>query len=83
MAILLTVAEERRRIRAAEKVLTLKELRKFAANIGVSIKSTRDDVGWSYWLENTGWEDDNFCTDRREVYNKLCQISRGKGQLGR
>ena len=56
--------------------MTLKALRSIAKPYDVKIVSQRDDVGWGYWLEGTGWEDENFCADREEVYSALCEIKR-------
>lgn len=60
--------------------MTLTELRKIAAPLGVKIEADRDDTGWCYWLlkaDESGegvFEDDNFCADRDEVYYKLMNI---------
>jgi hypothetical protein len=57
--------------------IKLADLRKQAASIGVNIVAVRDDHGWGYWLENTGWDDDNFCSSHGEIEQKLKQIKNG------
>jgi hypothetical protein len=54
--------------------MSLKALRTRAAKIGVMIEADRDDYGWSYWLLNTGWSDDNFCVDHDEIETKLDRL---------
>ena len=51
--------------------MSLKELRKRAKKLNLTIKAVRDDVGWGYWLDGTGWEDNNFCTSHDEITGKL------------
>jgi len=53
------------------KAKSLKELRKRAAELRLTIKCERDDMGWGYWLEGTGWGDDTFSTCRSELANKI------------
>lgn len=55
---------------------TLKSLREQAALLGVKIVAIRDDRGWGYWLDGTGWDDENFCTDHDEVYRTLRYLER-------
>jgi hypothetical protein len=55
---------------------TLKNLREWADLLGVKIIAVRDDTGWGYWLENTGWEDGNFCTSHDEIYACLRRFER-------
>jgi hypothetical protein len=49
----------------------LEELREAAAALGVTITTDRDDCGECYWLEGTGWPDENFCTSHDEIRAKL------------
>tara|TARA_B100001559_G_scaffold312472_1_gene310227 strand:+ start:405 stop:581 length:177 start_codon:yes stop_codon:yes gene_type:complete len=51
--------------------LNLNDLRKKAKKLNIQITAERDDTGWCYWLENTGYEDNNFCSDLQEVSEKL------------
>lgn len=53
----------------------LKELRAYAATLGITIEAERDDYGWGYWLIGTGWPDDNFCVDHDEILYKLQKFS--------
>jgi len=65
----LIIQEERRRIKLAD-------LRKQAESFGVEIIAVRDDYGWGYWLENTGWDDDNFCSSHSEIQSKLNKLAK-------
>ncbi len=56
--------------------MTLKSLRKKAAKLNIQITAERDDVGWGYWLENTGWGDGNFCTSHDEIEDKLDTLAK-------
>ena len=61
--------------------IKLADLRKKADGMGINIVAVRDDSGWGYWLENTGWDDETFCTSLDEVKAKLNKISNSvKGQ---
>tara|TARA_R100000234_G_scaffold98676_1_gene67241 strand:+ start:994 stop:1185 length:192 start_codon:yes stop_codon:yes gene_type:complete len=51
--------------------MTLKELRRFASTMGLTITAIRDDVGWGYWIDGTGWDDGTFCTTHDEIENTL------------
>ena len=51
--------------------MSLKELRKRAKKLNLTIEAVRDDVGWGYWLDGTGWEVNNFCTSHDEITGKL------------
>ena len=62
--------------------MKLKQLRKFAKELGLTIDAVRDDVGWGYWLVGTGWEDNNFCADHEEIEWKLNLIKEGGWLLG-
>jgi hypothetical protein len=58
---------------------TLKELRKRAADLGVTIEADRYDVPldgsyYGYWLGGTGWDEGNYCADRVEVEDALNQL---------
>ena len=64
-----TIHEKRRRIKLAD-------LRKQAELLGVVIVAVRDDYGWGYWLENTGWDDDNFCSSHSEIQSKLNKLAK-------
>ena len=55
----------------------LKELRKRAKKLNVTIEAVQDDVGWGYWLDGTGCEDNNFCTSHDEIEYKLELIESG------
>lgn len=55
---------------------TLKDLRKRATELGLTIECDRDDVGWGYWLLGTGWEDGTFSTDRFELAQKIEDYAR-------
>lgn len=57
---------------------TLQELRRLARDLNVKIIAVRDDVGWGYWLEGTGWEDENFCTSREEIFASLKKLQQEK-----
>ena len=52
-------------------MMSLKELRKKAKKLNLTIDAVRDDVGWGYWLDGTGWEDNNFSTSHDEIESKL------------
>lgn len=62
--------------------MNLRQLRKFAKELGLTIDAVRDDVGWGYWLVGTGWEDNNFCADHEEIEWKLNLIKEGGWLLG-
>jgi len=47
--------------------MSLKDLRKRAIKLGITITAQRDDAGWGYWLDGTGYEDNNFCIDHDEI----------------
>mgnify|MGYP001173354736 CR=1 FL=1 len=51
--------------------MRLNELREKAAKLNIEITPVRDDSGWGYWLEGTGYEDNNFCTSYDEIEEKL------------
>ena len=51
--------------------MSLKELRKKAKKLNLTIDAVRDDVCWGYWLDGTGWEDNNFSTSHDEIEGKL------------
>jgi hypothetical protein len=51
--------------------MNLKQLRKFAKELGLTIEAVRDDVGWGYWIDGTEWESETFCTSHEEVEWKL------------
>jgi hypothetical protein len=59
------------------KAQSLRELRKRAAELGLTIKCERDDMGWGYWLIGTGWEDETFSTCRSELTNKIEAFAKG------
>lgn len=61
--------------------MSLKELRKKAKKLNLTIDAVRDDVGWGYWLDGTGWEDNNFCTSHDEIEGKLELIESGMWTL--
>ena len=62
--------------------MNLKQLRKFAKELGLTIDAVRDDVGWGYWIDGTGWQDGNFCTSHEEIEWKLNLIKEGGWLLG-
>lgn len=45
-----------------------------AKKLGVTIRIERDSYGNGYWLENTGRDDDNFCSSWVEVEEKLNEL---------
>ena len=66
--------------------MSLKDLRKKAKKLNITIDAVSDDVGWGYWLDGTGWEDDNFCTSHDEIEGKLQFIEseiKGKENVSR
>ncbi|MGI9294509.1 MAG: hypothetical protein ACR2PS_11060 [Pseudomonadales bacterium] len=42
-----------------------------AKRLGIKIQVERSAYGNGYWLHNTGWDDDNFCSSWGEVEEKL------------
>ena len=46
-----------------------------AKRLGVTIESERDQCGMTYWLHNTGREDENFCTSWMEVEDNLKRVA--------
>ena len=58
--------------------MSLKNLRKRAKALGVTIEAERDDMGWGYWLQGTGWDDNNFCVDHAEIEDKLNRLESEK-----
>lgn len=69
--------------------MTLKQLRGRAKTYGIRIETERFDVPidgsfWGYWLvdEKTGegpWEDENYCSSRKEVEAKLRTLAVERG----
>ena len=67
----------------------LTDLRTRAKSIGIRVETDEHDVAvngskWGYWLvdENTGkgpWADDNYCTTRSEVKDKLRSLEFERG----
>jgi hypothetical protein len=53
---------------------SLAALRRRAAKLGVTIDRERDAVGWAYWLNDTGWEEGNFCADRDELAAAIAEL---------
>jgi len=45
-----------------------------AKRLDVTVESVRDEAGMTYWLHNTGWEDETFCTSWMEVEEKLKRV---------
>jgi len=58
----------------------LAQLRRKAKKFGVKIVAVRDDVGWGYWLEGTGWEDGNFCADHGEIEQAISDLYTARAQ---
>lgn len=52
--------------------------KRLAKNLNITIDIVRDDAGVGYWLDNTGWEDETFCTSWIEVEDKLKSIEKEK-----
>jgi hypothetical protein len=68
--------------------MTLKQLRERAATLGVTIKADRFDVPlngsiWGYYLEGTGWDDENYCTNHAEIKSSLDALELERSEIAK
>lgn len=62
---------------ARETNKTRARCKRKAAKLGVKIEIDRSPAGNGYWLEGTGWDDENYCGTWDEVESKLDQLAEG------
>lgn len=76
--------DEARKERRKQEIKRINNARarckKLAAKLGVEIQPDNSfDGPRSYWLEGTGWDDDNYCSDWFEVEEKLNLLRNERG----
>jgi len=57
------------------KPISLTNLRRKAAKLGLTIETDRIGRDIGYWIDGTGLEDENFCSSKEELNWKLESLS--------